>query len=89
MSNNHVIFACRGASGRPIAGGAPGQEVAKRSRPLRSLVPTQAFRMAVAASAAGSDAQQQHSGVPADLVALAHRLADAAAEVTIKYFRCS
>ncbi len=49
----------------------------------------QAFRMTLAASAAGSDAQQQHSGVPADLVALAHRLADAAAEVTIKYFRCS
>ncbi|BDA44688.1 Histidinol-phosphatase [Coccomyxa sp. Obi] len=74
-----------GASGRPIAGGAPGQELAKRSRPSRSR--QQAFRMTVAACAAASDAQQQHLGVPADLVALAHRLADAAAEITTKYFR--
>lgn len=45
--------------------------------------------MTVAACAGASDAQQQHPGVPADLIALAHRLADAAAEVTTKYFRCS
>nr|UAD82033.1 myo-inositol-phosphate phosphatase 2 [Pseudococcomyxa simplex] len=47
----------------------------------------QTARTAVTAAAGASSAAQQPLEVPVDLIDLAHRLADAAAEVTTKYFR--
>ena len=47
----------------------------------------QTAKTAVTAAAGASSAAQQPLEVPADLIDLALRLADAAAEVTTKYFR--
>jgi len=44
---------------------------------------------AAAPAARGTAADAGNAGVPEEYVALAHRIADAAAEVTRRYFRCA
>ena len=87
METDTLLCVHRRSSHRHSAGGAAGQQQGSLLRPSQSHLRMQSARTAAAAVAGAGAAAQQPLEVPADLIDLAHRLADAAAEVTTKYFR--